>query len=179
MSRRSTGPRPLRSPWTAFREVENWAEVFGRRDGGRKATAASRRIDGHFRSGRYFANNRYAAIVVEMAMPAGGNAVHLLVMPRDNRPGGGWSDLQRVKNEVVGAEVEMYQLHPKATETVDEEHTYHLWGYRDADWRLPLGLDRALHFCLAHDFQTAQGTPVRGWMYLPTEEGAAGRTEVS
>lgn len=173
--RTSTSSTPSRS-WTAFREVDpQQGALPGRAALARcLATGGARsRIDDHLGAGRYFVNNRYTVVIVEMAMPAGPAALHLLIMPRDNQPGGAWSDLQRVKNEVVGDDVEMYQVHPPASETVDAEHTYHLWGYQDATWRLPLGLDRPLHLCAHHDFKTAVGDPMRGTMYLPadTERG--------
>ena len=169
MTRRSARPASKHT-WTTFREVDDWHDAFaGSASLARRLpnTAAASRIDDHFRSGRCFRNNRYSVIVVEVPMPVGPDAIHLLMMPRDNRPGGSWSDLQRIKNEVVGREIEMYQVHPPEDETVDAEHTYHLWGYRDTHWRLPLGLDRPLHLFRQHDFNTSDGTTVRGIIYLP------------
>lgn len=170
MSRRSTLSSSKPS-WTTFREVDNWRDVFADSQSVLERlpgmSGARRRIDEHFRSGRCFRNSRYAVIVVEVPMPAGPDAIHLLMMPRNNRAGGAWSDLQRIKNEVVGPDIEMYQVHPAEAETVDAEHTYHLWGYRDAGWRLPLGLDRPLHLYRQHDFNTSDGAPIRGVMYLP------------
>lgn len=162
--------------WTPFAETDNWADVFRRHEGleALPVSSAEERINAHFQTGRFFTNNRYAVILVEMPMPAGPDAIHLLMMPRDNQPGGSWADLQRIKDEIVGADIEMYQVYPAASEMVDKEHTYHLWGYRDASWRLPLGLDRALHASLHHDFETADGNPVRGLIYIPADQNTPG-----
>lgn len=170
---RSRTSKKSRAPglpvWTTFEEVADWRDRFAGSDTlARLPAAAGRRIDEHLRSGRYFRNNRYAVLLIDMPMPVGHGAVHLLVMPVDNRPGGGWSDLQRIKNEVVGRDLEMYQVHPPEDETVDAEHTYHLWGYRSPEWRLPLGLDRPLYLCMHHDFTTSNGARTRGMMYLPS-----------
>jgi hypothetical protein len=67
--------------------------------------------------------------------------VHLSIKRRDRDPVRRWRDLQRIKNEVVGPDVEACEIFPCEGRLVDTSNQYHLWclspgarfpfGYRD------------------------------------------------
>jgi len=50
-----------------------------------------------------------------------------------------WRDLQRIKDELVGAERVAVQVHPPANEVVDQANLAHLWVY-PVGVSLPFGL---------------------------------------
>jgi hypothetical protein len=51
-----------------------------------------------------------------------------------------WSELQRIKNELVGPEHEGAEIYPPESLLQDGENSYHLWVFKSADTRLPFGL---------------------------------------
>ena len=51
-----------------------------------------------------------------------------------------WSELQRIKNELVGPEHEGVEIYPPESLLQDGENSYHLWVFKSADTRLPFGL---------------------------------------
>jgi hypothetical protein len=51
-----------------------------------------------------------------------------------------WSELQRIKNELVGPEHQGVEIYPPESQLQDGENSYHLWVFKDADTRLPFGL---------------------------------------
>jgi hypothetical protein len=62
---------------------------------------------------------------------------HLMIRRHDRAPIHNWSDLQRIKNEVIGPEVEAIELYPAESRLVDTGNTYHLWAVLGI--RLPFG----------------------------------------
>lgn len=50
-----------------------------------------------------------------------------------------WRDLQRIKNEILGPEVEAVELFPKESRLVDEADQTHLWGFEHPKAALPFG----------------------------------------
>ena len=51
-----------------------------------------------------------------------------------------WSELQRIKNELVGPEHQGVEIYPPESLLQDGENSYHLWVFKNADFRLPFGL---------------------------------------
>lgn len=51
-----------------------------------------------------------------------------------------WSELQRIKNELVGPEHQGVEMYPPESLLQDGENSYHLWVFKSADTRLPFGL---------------------------------------
>ncbi len=45
----------------------------------------------------------------------------------DSAPIYSWSDMQRIKNEIFGEEVEALQMFPKESELVDVANLYWMW----------------------------------------------------
>lgn len=51
-----------------------------------------------------------------------------------------WSELQRIKNELVGPEHQGVEFYPPESQLQDGENSYHLWVFKDPGTRLPFGL---------------------------------------
>lgn len=51
-----------------------------------------------------------------------------------------WRHLQRIKNELLGEDVEAIELYPSADRTVDDANQYHLWAL-PAGERFPVGFN--------------------------------------
>lgn len=58
--------------------------------------------------------------------PIFGKMQHLWIRRHDSKPMG-WSQLQRIKNEVIGKESTAIQVFPKESQLVDQANMYHLW----------------------------------------------------
>ena len=55
-----------------------------------------------------------------------------------------WRDLQRIKNELVGAECEGFELYPAESRLVDTANQYWLWVFLDQSFRLGVGFNERL-----------------------------------
>jgi hypothetical protein len=51
-----------------------------------------------------------------------------------------WSELQAIKNELVGPEHQGVEFYPPESQLQDGENSYHLFVFKDAQARLPFGL---------------------------------------
>jgi hypothetical protein len=85
-----------------------------------------------------FVNNRYSVQVSEVATE-GGVIVHLWIRRHDGDMARSWADLQRIKDELVGADRVAVEVFPPRDEIVDQANMAHLWVYPDG-CRLPFGL---------------------------------------
>jgi hypothetical protein len=76
-------------------------------------------------------NNRYHVFYAKFPNrdPEGPDVIHLSIRNNDRSPVRDWRDLQRIKNELVGPEVEMVELFPRESQLVDTSNQFHLWGY--------------------------------------------------
>lgn len=52
-----------------------------------------------------------------------------------------WRHFQRIKNDILGPECEAVELYPAESRLHDTSNKFHLWGYRNAAWRFPIGFD--------------------------------------
>jgi hypothetical protein len=73
-----------------------------------------------------FVNSRYQVTMREVPSPLG-DLIWLSVVRRDREPLHDWRDLQRIKNELVGAEREAVEIYPAESRLVDTTNQYHLW----------------------------------------------------
>lgn len=71
-------------------------------------------------------NNIYA-IQVFARQTADGEALQLTINRHDNEEIEGWSDLQRIKNEVVGAHRVAIEIYPPESEVMDQANMRHLF----------------------------------------------------
>jgi hypothetical protein len=58
--------------------------------------------------------------------------VHLSIKRRDKLPIHDWRDIQRIKNELVGPEIEGMELYPAESRLVDTANQYHIWCFPNA-----------------------------------------------
>lgn len=70
-----------------------------------------------------------------------GAVLHLRVLRVDGRDGISWDDLQRIKNEIVGADRLAVEVYPPEAELVNEVNMRHLWVLPEG-MALPFGLYR-------------------------------------
>ncbi|MGL5922147.1 DUF7694 domain-containing protein [Chroococcidiopsis sp.] len=64
---------------------------------------------------------------------------HLMVRRHDAKPIRSWSDMQRIKNELIGSDRVGVEVYPSVTDVVDDANIYHLWVL-PAGYTLPFGL---------------------------------------
>lgn len=91
-------------------------------------------------------NDRYTVFVRRFPGPEGwGTGIHLSIKRNDRLPIHDWRDLQRIKTEVLGPEVEAVELYPAESRVVDTANQYHLWAFPDlAGGRWPLGWETGM-----------------------------------
>ena len=83
-------------------------------------------------------NNKYSVQFFEQ-ITNWGLVEHLMVRRHDSKPIRSWADLQRIKNELVGAERTAIEVFPASKNLIDEANIYHLWVL-PSDMKLPFGL---------------------------------------
>jgi hypothetical protein len=72
-------------------------------------------------------NDRYQAVVRRVGRTPVGFLVELSITRRDKAPIHDWRDLQRVKNDIMGPEVEAVELYPAESRLVDTANQYALF----------------------------------------------------
>ena len=107
------------APWTAFQRM-NWV-VDPKRPDSDMEIPACRPI---YRNSRF----QVQAVVVD-APPPFGRVVWLSIKRIDREQMHDWRELQRIKNELVGAEVEAVEIYPAESRLVDTSNQYHLWCF--------------------------------------------------
>jgi hypothetical protein len=80
---------------------------------------------------------RYQVQVLEALAPWG-LARHMKVQRADEKSGISWDDLQRLKDEYMGADVLAVELYPPTNQVVNELNMRHLWEV--PEHVLPIGL---------------------------------------
>lgn len=73
-----------------------------------------------------------------------GPMIHLSIKRIDRETIHDWRDLQRIKNELVGPENEGVEIYPAESRKVDTANQYHIWVYKDKEYRIPMGFDTGL-----------------------------------
>jgi hypothetical protein len=93
----------------------------------------------------HYQNSRYH-VAVDADPPGMVGCIHLDIRRRDNQPIGPehFPDLQRIKNELVGAEHDSYERYPPESMLRDVSNTYHLWVYKAVGPQLPFGFTERL-----------------------------------
>jgi hypothetical protein len=99
---------------------------------------------------RLYINSRYQVQLREL-----GKYLYLSIKRIDQLPIHDWRDLQRIKDELVGAECEAIELYPAQSRVVDTANQYHLWVVQDESYRFPVGFQGGR---LISDVDDAQGT---------------------
>lgn len=91
---------------------------------------------------RALVNARYSVQVYERESELG-VITHLALRRHDNGTVIPWSDLQRVKDEVAGADRLAIEVFPPADQLVDDANMFHLWVL-PRGFVLPFGLNGGL-----------------------------------
>lgn len=68
-----------------------------------------------------------------------GDFIHLDIRRHDQQPCTSWSDMQEIKNQIVGPEHEAIELFPAESRLVDMANQYHLYVHVDPAFRFPVG----------------------------------------
>jgi hypothetical protein len=90
-----------------------------------------------------FRNNRYQVCIRDLPDdPIFGQACQLSIKRTDKQPIFDWRDIQRIKNELIGPEVEMVQVFPAESRMVDSANQY--WFYAFATYQFPYGFQERL-----------------------------------
>tara|TARA_R100000231_G_scaffold131565_1_gene103662 strand:+ start:2170 stop:2673 length:504 start_codon:yes stop_codon:yes gene_type:complete len=71
--------------------------------------------------------------------PPSSTLVHLSIRRQDRRIMFDWRDVQQIKNQLLGEEMEAVQLFPAESRLVDTANQYHLWGFDSDEFRFPFG----------------------------------------
>ncbi len=89
-----------------------------------------------------FVNNRYSVQVSVDATPWGA-VHHLWIRRHDSEPVRSWTDVQRIKREVLhdGADRVGVEVYPREADVVDQANMYHLWVLPPG-FEFPFGLHR-------------------------------------
>lgn len=88
----------------------------------------------------YFRNDTYQ-VCRAVTASAMGPLVHLSIRRLDRKPVHDWRDLQEIKNQLVGPEMEAVELYPAESRCMDVANQFHLWCLPIAGKRFPLGFD--------------------------------------
>jgi len=81
-----------------------------------------------------FTNDTYS-----VAMASRPPFIHLDIHRLDGGTCKEWSDLQRIKNELVGPEYEAMEIFPAESRLIDTTNNYHLWVFADPKVRIAAG----------------------------------------
>jgi hypothetical protein len=109
--------------WTKFEEVHTMVDAKGQKHQLKDITR------------RCYKNSRYT-VLVRALLPCApfGAGFHLSIKLNDRAVIHDWRDLQRIKNEIVGPEVEAVELYPKNSRVTDTANQYHLWCFPEYDF---------------------------------------------
>jgi len=100
-------------------------------------------------------NNHYQVQIQLTKAEPFGRVAWLSIKRRDRKPIHDWRDLQRIKNEIVGEEVEAVELYPAESRHVDTSNQYHLWAFIDG-YQLPFGYQERL---IIEPYKDNEGRP--------------------
>lgn len=92
---------------------------------------------------RVFKNSIYQVeVTVVECPPPFGNVVYLSLKTLDKQPRHDWREMQRIKNELVGEEVESIELYPAESRLVDTSNQYHMYCFPELQFegkKFPFG----------------------------------------
>jgi hypothetical protein len=88
---------------------------------------------------RLFYNGKYHATLRQ-----NGDLITLSIRRDDRRPIIDWRDVQWIKNQLLGPEVEAVQLFPAESRLVDTSNQYYLFANAEPGYRFPFGFESRL-----------------------------------
>jgi hypothetical protein len=107
--------RGLRGHWGEWRKSPLPAGIPGSRTGGWCQEVRET-----------WANNLYVVLIRPFLDDDGNGVIHLAIRTASNLEPP-WRDMQRIKNEICGAEATAVQVMPPSSELIDEADMYHMW----------------------------------------------------
>jgi hypothetical protein len=131
--------------------------------------AASAQIS-RLRAQAIYMNDRYQVNVEVVDAPFGvetGDVFWLSIKRRDKAPVHDWRELQQIKNMIVGDEHEAFEVYPAESRLVDTANQYHLWVFKEAAVRLPVGYRS--REVMSNNEAAAVGAGQRGFAGLPKQ----------
>ena len=87
-------------------------------------------------------NSRYVVVKRDVGGGGEGKMIWLSIKNVDNSAHHDWRDFQRLKNELVGTDVEAVELYPAESRLVDGSNQFHLWAV--VGFRFPFGFEERL-----------------------------------
>lgn len=88
---------------------------------------------------RAFRNNRYTVMIFDNSPTTLGPAIRAMIQRLDNAPiPFHWRELQKIKNEIFGAEVMGIEYYPKQSQLQDTHNIYWLWIFPDGVLPVPI-----------------------------------------
>lgn len=91
-----------------------------------------------------YRNEKYQVSMRDVAAPGWPEMIWLSIKRIDKEPIHDWRDLQQIKNELIGPEHEGFELYPSEQRRVDSANQYHLFVFKDANIRIPVGFQERL-----------------------------------
>lgn len=115
--------------------IDFYLSIGGTRAQAKEQIARLQRVE-------YWGNEIYSATVDRLA-PQGFDdrmrCVHISFHRRDRAPCLDWRHAQQIKSDIVGPEIEAFQLHPAESRVVDTANEFHIWCLMKADGA-PIGI---------------------------------------
>lgn len=119
--RRIAAAKEMAKPVTAFEMLD--------------LTKASMVPDGMTRA---FRNTRYTVMVYDRARVSTGYAIQALVQRHDaNIITNHWSEMQKIKNEIFGAETTAIEYYPPQSKLIDKKNIYWMWIFPEGVLPMP------------------------------------------
>ena len=92
--------------------------------------------------GVVYENSRFVVIVRDCGGGGEGKLIWLSIKNADNSARHDWRELQRIKNELLGPDVEAVELYPAESRLVDASNQFHLFAV--VGFRFPFGFEERL-----------------------------------
>jgi len=94
-------------------------------------------------AGELFMSNRYRVHRRYLSDDGINGWVHLSIRHVNRTPIRDWRHFQRIKNELVGADREAFEIYPAEARLIDEANQYHLWVMPKGT-SIPMGFNERL-----------------------------------
>lgn len=89
-------------------------------------------------------NNLYEVLLRRHKNEGLCDLIHLAIRTLDRQAKHDWRHFQRIKNELLGEDIEAVEVYPAEERLVDTMNQYHLWAFDDPNFRFPFGYKNRL-----------------------------------
>lgn len=88
---------------------------------------------------RLFINNRYFVMIDDEAKTTAGTAIKAMIRANDAKPfKNHWSEIQKIKNEIFGADAVAVEYYPAEENLADVANIYWIWIFPEGVLPLPV-----------------------------------------